>query len=221
MTGFVSKEKCETWNMLHNTGSTVASIANSSDSVYGTVKEHVNRECEHFEDFEDRRRIYSDECEAITEAVMEDGYISQDVINKFNRARSALTRHATSNCHHDTPEVKLSDYITQEECNMIRYLYRQENTLSEVADKLSISDTSAKKHSRGRCTHDNEIEPVTKSSRANNVTEDMCIYMRYCYYEEAMDPENVVDAVVDFFGLEKEISESTAKKHIRFNCTHD
>lgn len=210
----VSEELCSIWRMLYNSGSDVGDICKQYDFTYKTVHRHINGDCKvHIED-----NITYDECKRITESAKELEKIPNELVEEFNVDKSTLSRHINSRCSHGTEKVTLSRN-SQVDCDTVRRM-AQCMQYTDISYKLGISYAVVRNHASGRCNCEATEQPVRKRAR---VTEDMCIYMRYQYYEEFKDIDEIIDDMADFFHLNyHEIpSEKSAKNHIRYECQHD
>lgn len=143
-----------------------------------------------------------------------------DIKDHTEYVESTVYNHVSGECSHDIDTEPLTRYerssnmtITPEDCAFIRNSIREENNIgfSELSDKFNISESGINHHLRGECSCDNDVEPVERQLKYEQVSSDTCGTIRSLY--------------ADYQSIEKVAAETerdykTVRYHAKGKCLH-
>jgi predicted transcriptional regulator len=164
--------------------------------------------------------VTKSECKEWRRKVRETDTRITDIKDSVKYAESTVSNHVSGKCTHNVDVEPLSRYersseitITPEDCAFIRRTMRDENSIGfpELTNEFDISGSGINHHLRGKCSCDNDVEPVEKKLEYEHVDSDLCETIRDLYADLG-----VIERVVEKVGRDRK----TVRYHAKGKCSH-
>lgn len=214
---------CSNLRREYRAGIIVDQLAAEYDVTETTVRYHLRGECIHESEAApvelETTDVPPSECEAMREAFA-NGESPHDIADTEDRYWQAVRNHLTGECDHEGGPIFASEEVLEwqpipvERCEEMRRQVREGEAITEIAADSTWAYPSVLSHINGECGHANAtVAPREKDDRAGNFGESACRELRSTH-------ATADDVAIEDLISEYDISEKTAMRHIRYECTH-